>query len=74
MTSNDEEAKEAASAQPATSPEKSPTDSRREPQKTEVRAASAETQPGKQTLEGCLEGERSRTDIKGKKNTPSMLG
>lgn len=74
MTSKDEEEKEAAPAQPATSPEKdecplSP-DSRREPQKTEVKAASAEPQPGNQTLEGCLEGKRSRTDIKGKKNKP----
>lgn len=70
MTSKDEEAKEAASAQPGTSPEKDEsslsTDSRREPQKTEVKAASAEPQPGNQTVEG----ERSRTDIKGKKNKP----
>ncbi|XP_029696033.1 uncharacterized protein isoform X5 [Takifugu rubripes] len=68
VTSKDEEEKEAASVQPATSPEKDEsslsTGSRREPQKTEVKAASAEPQPGNQKLEGCLEGDRSRTDIK----------
>lgn len=64
MASTDEEEKEAAPSQPATSPEKD------ESQKTEVKAASAEPQPGSQTLEGRLEGERSRTDIKGKKNKP----
>lgn len=60
MTPKDEEEKEAASVQPAASPENDEsslsTDSRRE--------------PGNRTLEGCLEGERSRTDIKGKKNKP----
>ncbi|XP_056883014.1 uncharacterized protein LOC130522542 isoform X2 [Takifugu flavidus] len=68
VTSKDEEEKEAASVQPATSPEKDEsslsTGSRREPQKTEVKATSAEPQPGNQKLEGCLEGDRSRTDIK----------
>lgn len=72
MTSKDAEEKEAASVPPATSPENDEsslsTDSRRE--KTEMKAASAEQQPGNRTLEGCLEGERSRTDIKGKKNKP----
>lgn len=70
VTSKDEEVK----AQPATSPEKDESslspDSQREPPKTEAKAASAEPQPGNRTLEG----ERSRTDIKGKKNNPRMLG
>lgn len=74
VTSKDEEEKETAPVRPATSPEKDesqlPSDSRREPQKTEVKAASAEPQPGNQTPERCLKGKRSRTDIKGKKNKP----
>lgn len=71
-TSKDEEEKEAAPVQSATSSEKDESslsaDGQQEPQKTRAKAPSAEPQPGNQTLEGCLYGGRSRTDVKGKKN------
>lgn len=64
-TSKDEEEKEAV--QSATSSEKDESslsaDGQQEPQKTQAKA-----EPGNQTLEGRLDGGRSRTDVKGKKN------
>lgn len=77
ITSGDAEEKDAAPVEPASSVDKDESvlvkHGQQEPQKTEAKSATAEPRPGTQTPKGSLEEERSRADIKGKKNKASML-
>lgn len=78
MATKDAEEKEAEPVEPPTALEKAEsvgwTDGQQELQTSEVKSASAELQSGNQTQEGCLDEERSRMDVKGKKKQkPQML-
>lgn len=75
-TTKDAEEKEAAPAEPPTSLEKAEsmlwTEGQQGLQKSEGKSASAELQSGEQTQEGCLDEQRSRMDIKGKKKSKKI--
>lgn len=77
MTTKDAEEKAAASAEPPTSLEKAEsmswTEGQQGLQRSEVRSASAELQSGNQIQEACLDEERSRMDIKGKKKSKAWM-
>lgn len=66
-TTKDAEEKEAAPTSLEKAESMLSTDGQQELQTSEMKSVSAQLQSGNQTQEGCLEAERSRMDIKGKK-------